>query len=205
MHNCLQCEYMDLSNTNSFGDAWCKVRKTYYSPYSPVCKDVSYVDDSDDTREKEYENNYSNDDTERNNGADCYLTTAMCDVLGYGDDCYYLKMLRDFRDHYMMKDKDCLELLIEYEVIGPIISKHILNDKETANIMLDNYITKAILFIRKNEFKKAIEVYKEMVYYLKDKYHLNTLSVDIPKVTYNGNLNKYKVRSLAKEAKLIHN
>lgn len=204
MHQCLLCEYMDLSDVNKYGDALCSLKKSYCSPYSPVCKNVSYVKDSYDEREKEYENNYIYDD-EINNSSRCYLTTAMCEILGYGDDCYYLKMLRDFRDHYMMKDRECLEMLIEYEMIGPIISKYLLNDKETARVMLDNYIVKAILFIRKKNYEMAIDVYKEMVCFLKDKYHLNDLRVDIPKITYNGAMNKYKVRSLAKEAKLIHN
>ena len=196
------CDKMNLNYKNRYGDAFCTLKKDFCSPYSRSCESFSSTDDDYDTRQKEYDNaDFSN---EADNKPGCYLTTAICDVLGYGDDCYYLKMLRYFRDNYMIKRRDCFDLLIEYEVIGPVISEYILKDKETAAFMLDNYIVKAIMFIKRKKYDDAVGVYKEMVYYLKDNYKLNNLSVDMSNVWYDKNLNKYKIRALAKDAKIIY-
>lgn len=115
--------------------------------------------------------------------------------------------LRNFRDNYMMNRQECIPLLIEYEVIGPIISRHIEQDKDTAQTMLETYISKAIALIHQESYESAIETYKLMVEYLKNKYNLNNLSIDMNDIDFNTinqePLNKEKVRTLSKGAKLI--
>lgn len=194
MAECIQCRYMDLSDKNDYGEAYCQLRGHYYDPYSSACGSLEYSDSSYQNRESEY-----------NNDSCCYLTTAMCKVLGYDDQCDYLEILRDFRDTYMMQKPECFDLLIEYEVIGPIISRHILQDKETANIMLDNYIAKTIMLIKKGQYEQAINTYKAMVYFLKNKYNLNNLKVDIKDVHFTDHekLDKQKIRTLAKDTCLM--
>ncbi len=195
MLQCIQCDYMDLSDQNKFGDAFCTDRHRYYDPYSSACSGFKSSSISLRNREDEY-------DKEQSSG--CYLTTAMCGALGYDDNCCYLNILRNFRDTYMMNNKECLPMLVEYEVIGPIISRNIANDKETANIMLENYIAKAIMFIKRKDYQSAITIYQEMFYYLKDKYNLNNLTVDMSNVHFDEKkLDKTRIRTLAKDAKLI--
>ena len=107
----------------------------------------------------------------------------------------------------MMKHQEYIPLLIEYEVIGPIISRHIKQDKDTAQTMLETYISKAIALIHQESYESAIGTYKLMVEYLKNKYNLTNLSIDMNDIDFNAisqeDLNKEKVRTLSKEAKLL--
>lgn len=57
----------------------------------------------------------------------CYITTVVCNILGYSDKCEVLQILRNFRDNVMQKDDKYKELLFEYDTIGPEIAK-CLND-----------------------------------------------------------------------------
>ena len=194
MAMCIQCEKMNLQKTNEYGEAFCEDKDRYYDPYSGACSNIVFSDSSLRNREDEYE---------KGNSSSCYLTTAMCDVLRYDDNCYYLKVLRNFRDNYMMNNRNYFNLLIEYEVIGPIISKYILKDKETAQIMLDDYISKTIMFIQKKDYKRAINIYIEMVEFLKEKYNMTNLIIDNSNLSFQPNLNKHMIRTLAKEATII--
>ena len=197
MPQCIQCINMDLNDKNKYGDALCKDRNRYYDPYSSACSNIEYADSSLKKREDEYTKGSSC----------CYITTAVCTTLGLDDNCKYLKELRNFRDNYMMKHQEYIPLLIEYEVIGPIISRHIKQDKDTAQTMLETYISKAIALIHQESYESAIGTYKLMVEYLKNKYNLTNLSIDMNDIDFNAisqeDLNKEKVRTLSKEAKLL--
>lgn len=195
MAQCIQCVKMNLNDKDKYGDAFCKYYRKYYDPYSSACSHIEYSDSSLRNREDEYENEDSG----------CYLTTAMCKALGYNDQCVYLQMLRCFRDTYMMQVPECYPLLVEYELMGPMISRQILQDKEVANMMLDQYISKSIMYIKKQEYQKAIDTYKEMFYFLKNRYHLNHIQVDLTEINFNNEekLDKQKIRTLAKSAKII--
>ena len=188
---------MNLNDKNKYGEALCKDRNRYYDPYSSACSNIEYANSSLKNREDEYEKESSS----------CYITTAVCTTLGLDDNCKYLMELRNFRDNYMMNRQECIPLLIEYEVIGPIISRHIEQDKDTAQTMLETYISKAIDLIHQESYESAIETYKLMVEYLKNKYNLNNLSIDMNDIDFNAinqePLNKEKVRTLSKGAKLI--
>lgn len=195
MAECIQCKHMDLNDTDDYGDAYCTLRKRYYGPYTSACSSIEFANESYNNRESEYENG----------GSSCYLTSAMCSALGYEDDCEYLNILRNFRDTYMMESKECFPLLIQYEIIGPIISKYIAQDKIIANIMLEQYITKAIKFIKENNYQAAIDTYKNMIYFLMENYKIQNLDIDLSEVHFNHaeSLDKQKIRTLAKDAKLI--
>ncbi len=197
MPQCIQCIKMNLNDKNKYGEALCKDRNRYYDPHSSACSNIEYANSSLKNREDEYEKESSS----------CYITTAVCTTLGLDDNCKYLMELRNFRDNYMMNRQECIPLLIEYEVIGPIISRHIEQDKDTAQTMLETYISKAIALIHQESYESAIETYKLMVEYLKNKYNLNNLSIDMNDIDFNTinqePLNKEKVRTLSKGAKLI--
>ncbi len=196
MPYCMQCTKMNLQDRNKFNEALCTDRNRYYDPYSSACSNIEYIDTSLRNRE---------DENEKAQNSSCYLTTAMCHALGYTDDCDYLATLRNFRDTYMMQDADSIPLLIEYEVIGPMISKRVANDKEMALTMLNDYIAKAILEIRKGQYTQAVTTYRAMVYHLKEQYHLQNVNVDISEVEIKQEepLTKQKIRDYAKSAKLI--
>ncbi len=113
----------------------------------------------------------------RQGNTGCYLTTCMCEILGYDDDCYVLNTLRDFRDNYMKQNEECLPLLDDYDTVGPIIADKLSNDEDkefNAKIMLYFYIKPAIECIKKEEHDKAVGIYKDMTINLMHKYDIDT-------------------------------
>ena len=106
----------------------------------------------------------------------CYLTTAMCEVLGMDDHCYVLDTLRGFRDNYMINEPECIPLLNDYNTIGPIIADKIYDDEEAslvAGFMYSNYIVPATLYIEKEDNETAIDIYKTMTLDLMDRYGID--------------------------------
>lgn len=51
----------------------------------------------------------------------CFITTAVCDTLGRPDDCYELNTFRRFRDGWLSKQADGVELINEYYVLAPML------------------------------------------------------------------------------------
>ena len=67
---------------------------------------------------------------EENNFNGCYITTLICSILGYTDHCYVLTEMRNFRNNIMQKEATYFDILLEYDVIGPIIARSIYEDYE---------------------------------------------------------------------------
>lgn len=150
--DCRDCSYLDWKDENEDGEFYC----TYLGRYvdGRGCK---HNDDKGDGRD--------------HSGSGCYLTTAMCAVLGKADNCYELETLRRFRKDYMHKTDEGKLLLSEYDRISPLIAEKLLESKnklEIANIMLKNYINKSIDLITSGKNREAMETYKSMVHYIKD-------------------------------------
>ena len=106
----------------------------------------------------------------------CYLTTAMCEVLGYDDHCEILETLRNYREEYMMNDDFGLKLLHDYNTVVPIIADNIYNDEEQIDIaitMLYSYIKPAISFINIQDNETALMLYENMTFDLMDYYNID--------------------------------
>ena len=109
----------------------------------------------------------------------CYITTIICDVLEYADDCSVLNTLRSFRNDVMQKDPKYMNLLLEYDTIGPDISYFIKKEYEKSSdreiwIQFYNfYLQPTANYISNGEFDKAINRYKEMVSSLKEYFGLD--------------------------------
>ncbi len=165
MAQCNDCAHLETFDTNKYGEAYCPVLRRYVDPYSSTC--YYYTADI---------------------SSGCFITTTMCNILGYEDDCQILTILRKFRDEYMMKKKEYILLLAEYNIVGPKISDSLLKDKEgyqTAKYIYNKYIYKCLQQINDNKFLDAINVYIEMVEYLKNKYNINNMQVDLSKLNLN--------------------
>lgn len=96
----------------------------------------------------------------------CYITTAVCDSLGKGDDCEELNMLRAFRDGYMMTVKGGKELVEEYYDTAPAIVQRINMMPEAKRIygsLYKEYIRPCIEFIKNDMLEECLYHYKEMV------------------------------------------
>ena len=113
-------------------------------------------------------------------GGGCYITTIVCDILGFDDKCNILETLRGFRKDVMQKSSEYKEILYEYDTAGPLISKSIKedNDLELINGILDFYILPTINLIKNKKYNEAVNRYKTMTKSLENYYNIE----------YNDNL-----------------
>lgn len=103
----------------------------------------------------------------------CYITTAVCQSLNKPDDCEELRMLRDYRDHYLMEIKDGKAVIREYYDVAPTIVKHINkqeNAEEIYHKIYDKYLSECISLLRGGDKLRCKKVYTEMVYELEAKF-----------------------------------
>lgn len=156
-YTCADCSYMDLSDTR-YGDAWCGYYREYTNPSKSGCSHCKVENQN-----------------VGNGTAGCYLTTTIVDILGQEDHGFVLETLRNFRENFLKKDKKYTSILEEYDEIGPIIKENIEKDKQKkvlANAMLYLRILPIINHIEKQNNKEAIELYKDMVFILKEEYNI---------------------------------
>lgn len=103
----------------------------------------------------------------------CYITTAVCETLGKGDDCYELTLLRHYRDHFLLSQADGEEVISEYYNIAPTIVKRInklSNAKEVYRSVWDDYLNPCVKLIEENKNMECKEVYYKMVRDLQKEY-----------------------------------
>ncbi|WP_099468000.1 CFI-box-CTERM domain-containing protein [Konateibacter massiliensis] len=103
----------------------------------------------------------------------CYITTAVCETLGKEDDCYELVLLRQYRDHFLLKQEDGEEVISEYYNIAPTIVKRInkmSNSGEIYKSVWENYLNPCIKLIEEDKNLECKEVYYKMVRDLQKEY-----------------------------------
>ena len=103
----------------------------------------------------------------------CYITTAVCESLGKPDDCYELRMLREYRDEYLLRDECGRSIVDTYYNIAPTIVNRINKKEDRREIyrnIFNEYINPCISYIEGNEPEKCKELYSDMVYSLRDEY-----------------------------------
>lgn len=168
---CKDCMNMVLSDrwTLDRSKAWCSVRREYYDPNDSACS-----------------NHFENDDTKNppiNEG--CYLTTIVCEILEYEDDCSILTSLREFRETTLKQNEEYHDLLCEYDIVGPVIAEAIrssLKPKVLSQFLLTNYIEPTVKCIELDKTDLAVSIYTYMVEELKK-------LCGIPKIEYDRSLN----------------
>lgn len=103
----------------------------------------------------------------------CYITTAVCESLGKGDNCYELNVLRDYRDNYLLNTADGKSLVDNYYDIAPTIVRRIDKCQDSDSIYADlwkSYINPCIKLIEDNRKEECTDLYKDMVIDLQKKY-----------------------------------
>lgn len=156
---CGNCEYYEFEGKNTKGH--CSYFGCYYYP-DDKCSHQKNV------KTYGYE------------GSPCYITTMMCGILGFEDNCEILNTLRSFRNDVMQKDEKYKDMLFEYDTVGPEIARNLYDeftnnqDKELVINMFNFYIQPTALLIKENKYDEAVERYSEMTNALKDYYGLTT-------------------------------
>lgn len=146
--NCIESE-----ETNDSWRIYCKYYKAYYDK-SDSCNHQKRKQKGED------------------GVAGCFITTIVCDILGYDDKSNILETLRGFRKNVMQKSLEYKEVLYEYDVAGPQIAHAIKedNDLELINGMLDFYILPTVNLIRDKKYNEAVARYKNMTKALENYY-----------------------------------
>ena len=143
-----------------------------YDTYNRYCTSYSYSDCP----------NYKYEEP----SSGCYLTTITCDILGLPDNNLYLSTLRKFRKSYLQKHPETIQILEQYDFIGPLLAKRINNDKNKKQLalqLLKEYIRPIVdkMTLKFNgNYEWEINTYIQMTQMLIKKYGLETLALTIP-------------------------
>ncbi len=103
----------------------------------------------------------------------CYITTAVCESQGKPDDCYELRLLRSYRDEYLLSSKEGQTLVREYYNIAPTIVNRIArqeNPRQIYDEIWDFWLSDCVRLIENGENEICRKRYMDMVYELKRRY-----------------------------------
>lgn len=161
--NCGNCVYLNTSyqrETRRGMEYKCTERGSYYRP--------------DENRGgcRYYQQKAPNDSS-----SNCFITTIVVNMCGFDDtNSRLLNTLRKFRGNVLQQTSDGEEYLKTYDVIGPVIAKCLETEdnKELAYRLYSEGIMPVSLAIENNEYVKATELYKNLVYRLAERYNIPT-------------------------------
>lgn len=103
----------------------------------------------------------------------CYITTAVCESLGKGEDCQELNLLKEYRDTHLECTPEGHALVEEYYDIAPTIVKRIGRQpdrKEIYERLYRDYLLPCIRSIEARDYDACQERYQKMVLDLKEQY-----------------------------------
>ena len=96
----------------------------------------------------------------------CYITTAVCESLGKGDDCEELRCLRDYRDHWLLLTKDGPALVDAYYESAPKVLEAMRERsdyKALCRELYTSYICPCIELIHEERYEDCKNRYIAMV------------------------------------------
>lgn len=143
---CSDCENLDKSDRNKYGEAYCPVEREYVSLDSHTCRS--------------FEPNF-------------YIITAYCILNKIPFDSKIMTKLIGFRNTYMKENTEGREFLEEYDIIGPILRDNLLRDMYRYDIVkeLENdYINPMLIFIEENRSEDVQNTFISMINKLKIRY-----------------------------------
>ena len=162
---CGNCIYLDPHDKKEFGNWFSGYHDEFY------CRDLhKYV-----SLEEGYSCRYFRELPRKSDYSGCFITTAVVNIYGYSDNCEILTILREFRNNVLQKSQFGIELLKEYDVVGPIISKKLYEDKNNTLViykLLSAYLYPIVEYIKKKDYNKAVDEYIHMINYLKVTYNV---------------------------------
>ena len=184
-HKCSECTYLNLHKRES-GKYYCEKEYEYVRANELSCfrfDKASKRSEGEIRRAEEFSENY-------NSG--CYITTMLCNILQKEDNNIYLNTLRRFRDEILQKSTDGSKILVEYDVVGPMIASNLAQDHARISIattLFNNFIVPSVVCINNGWYEDAITLYKGMTERLMNFYHIEyteTINLDMIDVTKSG-------------------
>lgn len=187
---CGQCAHLDLKNKESYTSRdryYCNECHRYQELTDKAC--YNFINDSSRGRQ-----------TGGYTPSGCYITTIVVNTLGYEDNCTLLNILRDFRDKVLKVSPEYISILMEYDIVGPMISERIQNHPCKMTLcmaLMEHYLIPCVDLIKDKKYQKAIAIYTDMVETLKGIFQLKSYQpsteVDISSLDYE-NLGKGRIR-----------
>lgn len=177
---CGNCAHFDKNQKEYWGDrCYCSETCKYKDASEKAC--YNYV--------KKLEGGYQ--------PSGCFITTIICEILGYNDNCDILQTIRFIRDSYLKTTKEGRALLQEYDIIGPTISAELTKCPTIDAIVLAHkYILPCYDLIKQKRYENAVQVYTNMVNELKTRFSctLSDAHLDYTLKTPEEELGKARIR-----------
>ena len=104
----------------------------------------------------------------------CFISTAICEIIGKDDDCDELQTLRGFRDNVLCKEPSLKAMVDEYYLISPPLAdalRKMSNKHEIAEELFENHIDIILKQINQNKISETVSSYQEMISHLKSKIY----------------------------------
>lgn len=171
---CAKCTYLDINyGGDCYGKYYCNKKYERHLATDTACSSYTKAySRSSSTISNSID--FSNNKTSSN----CYITTLLCGILKLSDSNYYINSLRNFRDNYLIKNNEYSKLLVEYDIVGPMICSKLLEDKQNRIIsarIFYNYISPIVSLIEDKMYNDAIIRYIMMVDKLRNLYGIDRI------------------------------
>ena len=191
-NTCNDCFHIDLGDTKD-GEHYCTQCRKYRKP-TYRCSDFK---DREEAIKEAKEASKSSGNGYQRAGAKCYITTIICEILGYPDDCEVLQILRGFREDVLKMDPRYLHILYEYDQVGPVIAEALSVDTQKERLamqMLRSFLIPCTLAIKAGNYDEAIAIYTNMVGVLKSRFGIIDTTIDYSIETPLEDLGKARCR-----------
>ena len=126
-HQQFCCDCKELNRNDTYKVWWsdetkykCKICYEYKKLTDPACSLINPI----------------KKDTGSYTPTGCFITTIVCNILGYEDNCELLTLFRNFRDNTLKINPKYISILLEYDQIGPLISLRIQKEKNNDRLCL---------------------------------------------------------------------
>ena len=94
-----------------------------------------------------------------------HIVSAIFNKLNLNDEYECINLLHNFRINFLENDSKYLDLLEEYDIIGPVIAECLTNDDNSILLcknLIRHYLVDILDLIRNDENEKALSKYMEM-------------------------------------------
>lgn len=173
MKQCGECRYLDPDDIKD-GKAFCKEKneRRFANDYcAENCDGFFRLGWGDTSRGKAAI--AAADEYIKEHKPECFITTAIVNILGLSDDCEELNTLRIFRKEVLQKDTRYRELLLRYDTVGPVLARALAHDENSVQVAVDLYniyIKGCVGYIKRGQIDNAVTLYVEMVERMVAKY-----------------------------------
>ncbi len=155
-------------NTNDYvghkDHCYCTYRRQYYNLTERKCHSYQY-----DPYKDYYDLNHR-----------WYIVSAIFDQCGLSDKYECVSLLHNFRVNVLDKDPRYNNILAEYDIDGPKIAEELMNDadsKEISKKLIQVFLVRVLDKIKEGKNDEALELYLEMVNFLKQIYAVSIVNV----------------------------